>query len=543
MSESDIVWKNYFYKNETCKEDVLKRIKFNPIAAKYCLPSTPILANYNTPGGSIYACAILEPQDTVKSLQEIMSLAMLLSANGAGVSMWFGNIRAMGSKCDDPRKEIDGIFYFIKMFEALIAAYSQGGIRKGAGVSNLPIHHPEIEKFVALRRKTGDKDLRCSEMNIGVVIDDEFMTAVENGTMYRLHNPKPYTDKYGEQDGEKWVDARKLFRLICACRSETGFPFIMFDGNVKRSSTYKYVNDIKCPNLCTEVLLGTNAEHPVALCCLGTVNLYSIYLACFDAAKVFKPLGFKEMVKYFILYMNKYLTELRNENPEEEYLAGHKTICKSIGIGFSGILDVYNTSPTDYIQMVKVLTEVITELREDGSIDKTQCSFAIAPNSYVSQLLGNVSPGIMPFPKENYSLKMHKVKREGVESMWSKNVNFSTLTHDPIYQTNFDKEVMAKIYADFTPIIDQGISFSVCEPLFHPNYWLANKAPDDERVDLSTQREQNAKGIEDYIIKLYKQGAKTIYYHEGKDLKDVGINVKSKPQVCGLEKGCESCTN
>lgn len=488
--KDEFIWEKYFYVNETSKEDVIKRIQFPILQCPNGLPSTPILANHNTGQGSIYACAILEPQDSVSSLLETFHMASELSANGAGVSIYMGNIRAIGSKCADPRKEIDGIMNFIKAIEANITAFSQGGIRKGAGVVWLDVWHPEIEAFISLRKPIGDVSMKCEVLNLGIIIDNEFIDCVYSGKPYRLRNPKTYIEKYGEDCG-KDINAKELLEKICEMRLLTGQPFIMFKENIYGYG-YKHEKDVKCSNLCTEVLLGTNEKHPVALCCLGSIDLFSWAIAE-------SPVPLEKQINSLYYY----LKNLRKTIPSDSILKGKTTMCESVGIGFSGIIDLYNyykhkhNRTNEFWNKIHSLSYVVRKLKEKWEEEgEDGCCFAIAPNSTVSQLFGDVSPGVMPFLNETIENKMYKSSRfEATPKFYSLfpetkgDEKFVLLSRENANETVFS------IVQHLTRSIDQGISYTT--------------------TSFSSETTEEAKKTHFlHILRCHEAGIKTLYYHK-----------------------------
>ena len=115
-----------------------------------------------------------------------MGRKYLVGCKGGGIGSYWGNVRSVGEKVGI-NGHTSGIIPFVRVMDSLTFAISQGSLRRGSAAVYLPIHHPEIEEFIEIRRPTGgDFNRKALNLHHGVVITDEFMDAVEKGARIRV---------------------------------------------------------------------------------------------------------------------------------------------------------------------------------------------------------------------------------------------------------------------------------------------------------------------------------------------------------------------
>jgi ribonucleoside-diphosphate reductase alpha chain len=215
-------------------------------------PSSPILSNMGTNRGLPISCNTVHVGDSLDSIfMKNYELAML-SKNGAGVGVFFGDIRGRGVGINGNGKS-EGIIPWAKVMDQTTVSVSQGSTRRGASAIYLPIEHLDINEFINIRRPTGDVNRRCLNINHGVCITDAWMESMLAG------------DK----------DKRKLWEEILKNRVETGEPYLFFTDNVNKLNPECYVKNgltVKGSNICTEITLHTDPDHSF-VCCLSSLNL------------------------------------------------------------------------------------------------------------------------------------------------------------------------------------------------------------------------------------------------------------------------------
>ncbi len=237
-----------YYKNAEELEE-----KFFDIMWKnwLCIAS-PIAANLGSNRGMPISCNGIHLADSLDSIFMKNHELAVLSKNGAGVSVYFGDIRGRGIPIKGNGFS-EGIVPWAKVFDTTTVSVSQGSTRRGAVAIYLPIEHIDIEEFINIRRPTGDVNRRCLNINNGVCVSDEWMKSMLSG------------------DKKK----RRIWEILLTSRVETGEPYIFFTDNVNSANPECYVKNnlsVKCSNLCVEICLHTDPEHSF-VCCLSSLNL------------------------------------------------------------------------------------------------------------------------------------------------------------------------------------------------------------------------------------------------------------------------------
>ncbi|MCS6921407.1 MAG: ribonucleoside-diphosphate reductase subunit alpha, partial [Elioraea sp.] len=246
---------------------------YDYISKLWFMPATPVLSNGGTTRGLPISCFLNEAEDSLEGIVALWNENVWLAAKGGGIGSYWGNLRSIGEKVGAVGKT-SGVIPFIRVMDSLTLAISQGSLRRGSAAVYLPVHHPEIEEFVEIRRPTGgDPNRKALNLHHGVLIPDAFMRAVEADGEWALVSPK---------DGSviRRISARALWIRILTARIETGEPYIVFIDHVNRARPehHKLAGlTVKTSNLCSEITLPTGRDHHgrerTAVCCLSSLNL------------------------------------------------------------------------------------------------------------------------------------------------------------------------------------------------------------------------------------------------------------------------------
>lgn len=225
---------------------------FDILWKNWLCPASPVLSNMGTNRGLPISCNTIHVGDNLDSIFMKNHELAILSKNGAGVGIYFGDIRGRGAAIKGNGKS-EGIVPWAKVFDTTTVSVSQGSTRRGASAIYLPIEHLDVEEFINIRRPTGDVNRRCLNINHGICISDDWMKSMIGG------------------DKEK----RQLWGEILKSRVETGEPYLFFSDNVNKNNPECYTGnglDVKSSNICTEITLFTDPEHSF-VCCLSSLNL------------------------------------------------------------------------------------------------------------------------------------------------------------------------------------------------------------------------------------------------------------------------------
>lgn len=225
---------------------------FNALWKNWLCPASPVASNLGSSRGLPISCNSIHLADSLDSIFMKNYELAILSKNGAGVGIYFGDIRGRGAAIKGNGAS-EGVVPWAKVFDTTTVSVSQGSTRRGASAIYLPIEHIDIDEFINIRRPTGDINRRCLNINHGICISDAWMDSMLAG------------------DQKK----RKLWEEILKTRIETGEPYLFFSDNVNKNNPECYVkNDlsVKTSNICSEICLYTDADHSF-VCCLSSLNL------------------------------------------------------------------------------------------------------------------------------------------------------------------------------------------------------------------------------------------------------------------------------
>lgn len=156
---------------------------------------------------------------------------------GAGIGNNFSTLRPRGALIEGLGVGASGPISFMKQWDSMCASIMSAGHRRGAMMGTLLVSHPDIEEFIAAKRKGGT----LTNFNLSVLITDEFMSAVENGKQFAL----TFAGKVYKQ-----VDARALWETIMRSTYESADPGVLFIDRINEKNPLNYVETITSTNPC-----------------------------------------------------------------------------------------------------------------------------------------------------------------------------------------------------------------------------------------------------------------------------------------------------
>ena len=421
----------YLLPNENCQElfarvashyadnqDHAQRI-YDYISDLWFMPATPILSNGGTERGLPISCFLNECTDSLEGIVNLWNENVWLASRGGGIGSYWGNVRSIGETVRGNGKT-SGIVPFIKVMDSQTLAISQGSLRRGSAAVYLPIHHPEIEEFIDIRRPTGgDPNRRSLNLHHGIAITDEFMKAVEKDEEFGLRSP------HNKKIIEK-ISARALWIKILTARVETGEPYILFIDSVNRSipEHHKKLNlNVKTSNLCSEITLPTGLDHlnneRTAVCCLSSLNL-EFYENWKDHPQIIE-----DIMRFLDNVLQDFIDKAPDSMSRAKYSATRE---RSIGLGAMGLHSfLQNKSVPIESAMSKVWNKKIfqnikqqadkasqklavergacLDAEEVGVEERFSNKIAIAPTASISIIANNSSPGVEPFAANSFTQK------------------------------------------------------------------------------------------------------------------------------------------
>jgi ribonucleoside-diphosphate reductase alpha chain len=370
--------------------------------------STPILSYGRSKRGLPISCFLPYLDDSseglISTLSEVNSLSMLGGGVGIGV----------GIRSSDDKSV--GVMPHLRTYDASSLAYRQGRTRRGSYAAYLDISHPDIMMFLEMRRPTGDQNMRCLNMHHGINITNDFMQIIERSMIdgdaddsWQLKDPNSGLIK-------EVVSAKDLWQRILEIRMQTGEPYLHFIdiSNEKMPQFQKDLGlSIKQSNLCSEIILPTDAER-TAVCCLSSVNLE--YYDTWKKNEYF----LKDIAEMLDNVLSYFIENAPDAVSRASYSASRE---RSIGIGALGwhaYLQKKNipwesaSAVSKNKQIFKTIRTTLDEANleigkargeapdAEGTGQRFSHLMAIAPNASSSIIMGNTSPSIEPYRANAY---------------------------------------------------------------------------------------------------------------------------------------------
>ena len=279
--------------------NIVKRFYDASSNFKISLP-TPIMAGVRTPTRQFSSCVLIETDDDLDSISAASGAIVKYVSQRAGIGINAGKIRALGSPIRGGEATHTGCIPFFKHFHTAVKSCSQGGVRGGAATLFYPLWHLEVEGLIVLKNNTGTDENRIRHLDYGVqfnglmyerFVKDENITLFSPNDVPGLYDSfftdqkkfKRLYEKYEKDDSirKQEISARELFAMFMKERANTGRIYLQ---NVDHCNTHGAFDPSQAPikqsNLCMEITLPTkplysvqDKEGEVALCTLSAVNL------------------------------------------------------------------------------------------------------------------------------------------------------------------------------------------------------------------------------------------------------------------------------
>lgn len=269
-------------------------------------PATPTFLNAGRKRrGELVSCFLLEVGDSLNDISRAVDMAMQLSKLGGGVSLSLSKIRAKGESIKGVENSTKGVVGVMKLLDNAFRYADQMGQRQGAGAAYLNVFHADIDAFLDTKKISADEDVRVKTLSIGVVIPDKFIELAREDRDAYVFYPHTVYKEYGEHldemdIGEMYdklvenpnvrkdkINPRQLLEKLAILRSESGYPYIMFENNVNAAHALNHISKVKFSNLCSEVLQASKVskytdygeEDAIGLdisCNLGSLNIANV---------------------------------------------------------------------------------------------------------------------------------------------------------------------------------------------------------------------------------------------------------------------------
>lgn len=269
---------------------------------KISLP-TPIMSGVRSITRQFSSCVVIEADDSLDSINRASSAIVKYVSQRAGIGINAGRIRALGSAIRNGEAFHTGCIPFFKHFQTAVKSCSQGGVRGGAATLFYPLWHLEAENLLVLKNNRGVEENRVRHIDYGVQVNGYLYQRLIKGdsvTFFSPHDvPGLYEAFFADQalfkalyeDAERNPKIRKkrmkaveIFSLLASERASTGRIYIQ---HVDHCNTHSAFDPQKAPvrqsNLCMEIALPTkpvdDENHDageIALCTLAAFNLSAL---------------------------------------------------------------------------------------------------------------------------------------------------------------------------------------------------------------------------------------------------------------------------
>ena len=229
-------------------------------------PMTGIGNNYQI--ASLSNCFVVGLDGDADSYGAILRVdeeqVQLMKRRG-GVGHDLSHIRPKGSPVKNSALTSTGLVPFMERYSNSTREVAQDG-RRGALMLSVSIQHPDAESFIDAKMTEG----KITGANVSVKIDDDFMNAVVDNTVYKQQYP------IGAENPivEKQIDATALWNKIIHNAWKSAEPGVLFWDTILRESVPDSYADLGfrtvSTNPCGEIPLC-----PYDSCRLLAVNLYA----------------------------------------------------------------------------------------------------------------------------------------------------------------------------------------------------------------------------------------------------------------------------
>ena len=261
--------------SKDCRMQWVRRF-YDMLSRMQVTMATPTLSNARKPYHQLSSCFIDTVPDSLEGIYRSVDNFAQVSKFGGGMGLYFGKVRATGSRIRGFEGAAGGVIRWIKLVNDTAVAVDQLGMRQGAAAVYLDAWHKDLPEFLQLRTNNGDDRMKAHDVFPAVCYPDLFWKLAKEDidAEWALLCPHEVLTVKGyaleDYTGAEWerryrdcvadariskrvVTVKELVRLILRSAVETGTPFAFNRDAVNRANPNSHKGVIYCSNLCTEI--------------------------------------------------------------------------------------------------------------------------------------------------------------------------------------------------------------------------------------------------------------------------------------------------
>ena len=229
-------------------------------------PMTGIGNNFQIASlSNCFVIGIDGPADSYGAVIRIDEEQVQLMKRRGGVGHDLSHIRPKGSPVKNSALTSTGLVPFMERYSNSTREVAQDG-RRGALMLSVSIKHPDSESFIDAKMIEG----KVTGANVSVKIDDDFMHAVLNNSIYQQKYPVEAPNPLVVKD----IDASTLWKKIIHNAWKSAEPGVLFWDTIIRESVPDSYKDLGFKTVSTNPC-GEIPLCPYDSCRLLAINLFS----------------------------------------------------------------------------------------------------------------------------------------------------------------------------------------------------------------------------------------------------------------------------
>lgn len=346
---------------------------------------------------------------------------------GGGIGYDFSTLRPFGDLIKKLQSYTSGPLAFMNIYDAVCECVSSAGHRRGAQMGVLRIDHPDIERFIHAKQNA----TAFQNFNISVGVTDHFMHCLK----HRIPFPLTFEGKV-----YRTVDPTSLWDMLMRSTYDWADPGVLFIDRINAWNNLHWCEVIAATNPC-----GEQPLPPYGACLLGSFNLVR-FLRHTGSRFEFDYDLLKGAIPHVVRAMDNVIDRTIYPLPEQELEAKSK---RRMGLGVTGLANTlealgYPYGSSEFLGAQRNIHRFMRDEVYQASIDlaKEKGSFklldkgkylegkfiqtlpnhikdgiekhgirnshllSIAPTGTISLSAGNVSSGVEPVYKYEYSRKI-----------------------------------------------------------------------------------------------------------------------------------------